>query len=51
VLEQHRNNLARLAELNAPVGTIEELEDDLSDIEDLDQMDMGKEKELGLIAA
>jgi hypothetical protein len=23
VLEQHRNNLARLAELNAPIGTIE----------------------------
>jgi tetratricopeptide (TPR) repeat protein len=40
VLEQHRNNLARLAELNAPVGTIEELEDDLSDIEDLDKMDI-----------
>jgi tetratricopeptide (TPR) repeat protein len=51
VLEQHRNNLARLAELNAPAGTVEELEDDLSDIEDLDKMDMGKEKELGLIAA
>ncbi|KAJ7814238.1 hypothetical protein B0H13DRAFT_1924945 [Mycena leptocephala] len=27
VLEQHRNNLARLAELNAPAGTMEELED------------------------
>jgi hypothetical protein len=51
VLEQHRNNLAHLAELNAPVGTIEELEDDLLDIEDKDQMDMGEEKELGLIAA
>jgi hypothetical protein len=51
VLEQHRNNLACLAELNAPAGTIEELEDDLSDIEDLDKMDMGEEKELGLIVA
>ncbi|KAJ7922738.1 hypothetical protein B0H13DRAFT_2408025 [Mycena leptocephala] len=51
VLEQHRNNLAHLAELNAPSGTIEELEEDLSDIEDLDKMDMGEEKELGLIAA
>jgi hypothetical protein len=30
---------------------VEELEDDLSDIEDLDKMDMGDEKELGLIAA
>jgi hypothetical protein len=45
VLEQHRNNLACLAELNAPSGTVEELEDDLSDIEDLDKMDIGEEKE------
>ncbi|KAJ7912915.1 hypothetical protein B0H13DRAFT_1874358 [Mycena leptocephala] len=51
VLEQHRNNLARLAELNAPAGTVEELEEDLSDVEDLDQMDIGEVKELGLIAA
>ncbi|KAJ7934299.1 hypothetical protein B0H13DRAFT_1855197 [Mycena leptocephala] len=51
VLEQHRNNLACLAELNALSGTVEELEDDLSDIEDLDTMDMGEEKGLGLIAA
>ncbi|KAJ7795445.1 hypothetical protein B0H13DRAFT_1934916 [Mycena leptocephala] len=51
VLEQHRNNLAHLAELNAPAGTVEELEDDLSDIEDLDQMDMGEVNKLGLIAA
>jgi hypothetical protein len=32
VLEQHRDNLARLAELNAPAGAVEELEDDLPDI-------------------
>ncbi|KAJ7869238.1 hypothetical protein B0H13DRAFT_2280822 [Mycena leptocephala] len=51
VLEQHRNNLAHLAELNAPSGTVEELEDHLSDIEDLDKADIGDEKELGLIAA
>jgi gas vesicle protein len=51
VLKQHRNNLAHLAELNAPAGTVEELEDDLSDIEDLDKVDMGEEKEPGLIAA
>ncbi|KAJ7891126.1 hypothetical protein B0H13DRAFT_1887298 [Mycena leptocephala] len=51
VLEQHRNNLACLAELNAPSGTVEELEDDLSDIEELDKVDMGNEKELGLIGA
>jgi hypothetical protein len=41
VLEQHRNNLA-CAEINALAGTVEELEDDLSDIEDLDKMDMRK---------
>jgi gas vesicle protein len=35
VLEEHRNNLAHLTELNAPAGHVEELEDDLSDIEDL----------------
>ncbi|KAJ7920300.1 hypothetical protein B0H13DRAFT_2268267 [Mycena leptocephala] len=51
VLEQRRNNLAHLAELNAPAGTIEEMEDDLSDIEELDKVDMGEEKELGLIVA
>jgi hypothetical protein len=50
VLEQHRNNLAHLVQFNAPAGTIEELEDDLSGIE-LDKMDMGEEKELGLIVA
>jgi hypothetical protein len=51
VLEQHRNNLARLAELTALSGTVEELEDDLSDIEGLDKIDMGEENELGLIVA
>jgi hypothetical protein len=51
VLEQRRNNLAHLAQLNALAGTVEELEDDLSDIKDLDKMDMGEENELGLIAA
>jgi tetratricopeptide (TPR) repeat protein len=51
VLEQHRNNLACLAELNALAGAVEELEDDLSGIEDLDKMDMVDGKELGLIAA
>jgi hypothetical protein len=49
VLEQHRNNLAHLAELNALAGTVEELEDDLSDIEDLDKVDIGDAKELDLI--
>ncbi|KAJ7798106.1 hypothetical protein B0H13DRAFT_1933817, partial [Mycena leptocephala] len=51
VLRQHKNNSARLAELNAPSGTVEELEDDLSDIEALDKVDIGDEKELDVIAA
>jgi hypothetical protein len=51
VLEQHRDNLACLAELNAPAGTIEELEEDLSDIEGMDKADIDDEKELDLIAA
>jgi hypothetical protein len=37
--------------LNAPAGIVEELEDDLSDIEELDKMDIGGEKEFGLIVA
>jgi gas vesicle protein len=48
VLEQHRNNLAHLVELNAPTRTVEELE---SDIEDLDKVDISDEKEFDLIAA
>ncbi|KAJ7925070.1 hypothetical protein B0H13DRAFT_2574415 [Mycena leptocephala] len=51
VLERHRNNLVRLAELNAPAGTVEELDDDLSDIEGMDKADIDDEKELDLIAA
>ncbi|KAJ7922706.1 hypothetical protein B0H13DRAFT_2317186 [Mycena leptocephala] len=51
VLEQRRNNLTYLTELNAPAGTMQEPEDDLSDIEDLDKIDMVDGKELGLIAA
>jgi hypothetical protein len=41
VLEQHRNNLARLAELNAPSGIVQELEDtsDISENEDLEKLD------------
>jgi hypothetical protein len=35
VLKQHRMNLARLMEINAPTRVAEEGEDDLSDIEDL----------------
>jgi hypothetical protein len=36
----HRMNLAHLPKINAPTGTVEEGEDDLSDIEDL-QEDLG----------
>jgi hypothetical protein len=43
--------LACLAGLNAPSGTVEEQEDEPSDIEDLDTTDMGDVKEPGLIAA
>ncbi|KAJ7864376.1 hypothetical protein B0H13DRAFT_1899176 [Mycena leptocephala] len=51
LLEQHRNNLAHLAELHVQAGTAEELEDDLSEIEDLDKVEIGNEKELGSIMA
>ncbi|KAJ7899865.1 hypothetical protein B0H13DRAFT_1883582 [Mycena leptocephala] len=50
-LEQHRNNLAHLAELHVQAGTAEALEDDLSEIEGLDKVDIGDEKELGSIVA
>ncbi|KAJ7899886.1 hypothetical protein B0H13DRAFT_1883602 [Mycena leptocephala] len=53
LLEQHRNNLTCLAELHVlhGAGTAEELEDDLSEIEGLDKVDIGDEKELGSIVA
>ncbi|KAJ7676893.1 hypothetical protein DFH06DRAFT_1428772 [Mycena polygramma] len=35
LLEQHRKNLALLPELNVPSGSIEEVEDELSDTEDM----------------
>jgi hypothetical protein len=40
VLEQHRMILPCLTEINAPTGTVEDREDNLSDIEDL-QEDLG----------
>jgi hypothetical protein len=39
VLEQHRKNLAHLAELTAPSGTVDEI-NDLSDIEDMEGLDL-----------
>ncbi|KAJ7874606.1 hypothetical protein B0H13DRAFT_2551486 [Mycena leptocephala] len=42
VLEQHRKNLAHLAELNAPSGTVDEISN-LSDIEDMEGLDLEDE--------
>jgi tetratricopeptide (TPR) repeat protein len=39
VLEKHRKNLAHLAELNAPSGTVDEI-NNLSDIEDMEGLDL-----------
>jgi signal transduction histidine kinase len=42
VHDQHRHNLARLAELDAPCGSVEKQEDDSADIENMVK-DGGKE--------
>ncbi|KAJ7838345.1 hypothetical protein B0H13DRAFT_2419672 [Mycena leptocephala] len=42
VLEKHRTNLARLAELNAPSGTVDKISN-LSDIEDMEGLDLEDE--------
>ncbi|KAJ7858297.1 hypothetical protein B0H13DRAFT_1901903 [Mycena leptocephala] len=47
VQEQHRANLARLAEIHVPSATVEDL-DDLSDIEDLEGLKLTGEKALGV---
>jgi tetratricopeptide (TPR) repeat protein len=49
VLEQHRKNLAHLAELNAPSGTVDEI-NDLSDIEDMEGLDLEDETTLDPVA-
>jgi hypothetical protein len=49
VLEQYRTNLAHLAELNAPSGTVDEIRD-LSDIEDMDGLDLEDETTLDPVA-
>ncbi|KAJ7797078.1 hypothetical protein B0H13DRAFT_2392348 [Mycena leptocephala] len=49
VLEQHRKNLACLAELTAPSGTMDEI-NDLSDIEDMDGLDLEDETTLDPVA-
>ncbi|KAJ7820048.1 hypothetical protein B0H13DRAFT_1921438 [Mycena leptocephala] len=45
VLEQHKNNLAHFAELNAPSGTVDEI-NNLSDIEDMGGLDLEDETTL-----
>ncbi|KAJ7821795.1 hypothetical protein B0H13DRAFT_1920531 [Mycena leptocephala] len=49
VLEQYRTNLARLAELNAPSGTVDEISD-LSNIEDMEGLDLEDETALDPVA-
>jgi hypothetical protein len=41
---QHRRNLARLAELNPPSGTVEEAEDNQTDVEDPESMSEHKSR-------
>ncbi|KAJ7859441.1 hypothetical protein B0H13DRAFT_1901465 [Mycena leptocephala] len=50
VLKQHQKNLACLAELNAPSGAVENLEDDLSDMEDLQNLALDEGKEFNLVS-
>jgi tetratricopeptide (TPR) repeat protein len=47
VLEQHQKNLARLTELNAPSGTVDGLDDELSDIDELEEVNSDEVKTLG----
>ncbi|KAJ7806268.1 hypothetical protein B0H13DRAFT_1929690 [Mycena leptocephala] len=49
VLEKHRTNLAHLAELNAPSGTVDEI-NNLSDIEDMKGLDLEDETTLDPVA-
>jgi hypothetical protein len=49
VLKQHRKNLACLAELTAPSGTVDEI-NDLSDIEDMEGLSLEDETALDPVA-
>jgi tetratricopeptide (TPR) repeat protein len=49
VLERHRTNLAHLSELAAPSGTVDEI-NDLSDIEDMEWLDLEDETTLDPVA-
>ncbi|KAJ7916361.1 hypothetical protein B0H13DRAFT_2323463 [Mycena leptocephala] len=42
VVEQHQQNLAHLAQLNAPSGTGEELDNKLSDIDEREELDLNE---------
>ncbi|KAJ7812210.1 hypothetical protein B0H14DRAFT_2605926 [Mycena olivaceomarginata] len=50
VLNKHARNLARLAELNALSGTVEDPDDDLFEIEHLGKLYLDNENELGPVA-
>jgi hypothetical protein len=49
MLERHKNNLTRLAELCAPSRTVEDV-DRLLEIEDIQALDWNDEKELVRVA-
>ncbi|KAJ7880164.1 hypothetical protein B0H13DRAFT_2278757 [Mycena leptocephala] len=49
VLEQHRKNLVCLAELNVPSAAVEEI-NGMSDIEDMEGLELNDKKELVLVA-
>ncbi|KAJ7818565.1 hypothetical protein B0H13DRAFT_2455061 [Mycena leptocephala] len=49
VLEKHKTNLAHLAEFNAPLGTMDEI-NNLSDIEDMEGLDLEDETTLDPVA-
>jgi tetratricopeptide (TPR) repeat protein len=48
VLQQHKNNLAHLVELNAPSGIVDELEDNIPEIDDL-EVDLDEATMPGLV--
>jgi hypothetical protein len=49
VLEQHRKNLAHLAEFTAPSGTVDDI-NNLSDIEEIQGLDLEDETTLHPVA-
>jgi hypothetical protein len=47
---QHRQNLAKFVQLNAPSGTVDEVEDDQADTEDLENMSEDKKRVADVVA-